>query len=488
MSLLIHHSNISIILFLNFNRVIRNNKEKKAKDRGQKMDPKSLSMPGASAGGVGAASTRNPGSGNSAVERRNLHNFRVVQRNLVYVIGLPSAQGSEEALRKPEYFGQYGKIGKVVIHKNILSAGHSAASTLSAYVTFVHKDDAKACIQALDGHYIEGHVLRASFGTTKYCNNFIRGLSCTNPDCVYLHEMGSDEDRFTKAEIQAGHTKLHPIPGQNQHLVTGAGGPSGSGRRPTGNPVLPAPVFLADLPPGQINSNVSGNSGSSNGNGSGNGSSANGQGGRDAPGKKLNAPGANGGAPAPSAWPVAGNKVVAGALDKEEENNVAWNTANGYAKEGEGGSRGVPGRVGDYSDETGEKEALSSGKGDEKAQPQQPHQQAISASFNGLGRCAVFTVPVSSLGRNSLWSGILDHGLNTGSTNKLSLLVNPYGQTKLPVSELFDLTLPPVDAVGMSVWPKPASYYAFGAIGGSGSGSGGGGGGSSAAGAKAMRA
>jgi hypothetical protein len=100
----------------------------------------------------------------------------------------------------------------------------------------------------------------------------------------------------------------------------------------------------------------------------------------------------------------------------------------------------------------------------------------------------VFTVPVSSLGRNSLWSGILDHGLNTGSTNKLSLLVNPYGQTKLPVSELFDLTLPPVDAVGMSVWPKPASYYAFGAIGGSGSGSGGGGGGSSAAGAKAMRA
>ena len=31
---------------------------------------------------------------------------------------------------------------------------------------------------------------------------------------------------------------------------------------------------------------------------------------------------------------------------------------------------------------------------------------------------------------------------------------------QLPVSELFDLTLPPVDAVGMSVWPKPASYYA----------------------------
>ena len=74
-------------------------------------------------------------------------------------------------------------------------------------------------------------------------------------------------------------------------------------------------------------------------------------------------------------------------------------------------------------------------------------------------------MPISSLGRNSLWSGILDQGLNNGNTNKLSLLVNPYGQTKLPVSELLDLTLPPVDAVGMSVWPKPASYYSIGSRG-----------------------
>ena len=49
---------------------------------------------------------------------------------------------------------------------------------------------------------IDGHHLRASYGTTKYCNNFIRGVSCSNPDCVYLHELGDDEDRFTKEEIQ----------------------------------------------------------------------------------------------------------------------------------------------------------------------------------------------------------------------------------------------------------------------------------------------
>lgn len=136
------------------------------------------------------------------MDRKLLHNFRVIQRNLVYVIGLPaSLVPSEDTLRKPEFFGQYGKIGKVVVHRN---STHSAAhNTVSAYVTFVHKEDAKAAIQALDGHWLDSStLLRASFGTTKYCNNFVRGVPCSNPDCVYLHEIGDDEDRFTKEEIQ----------------------------------------------------------------------------------------------------------------------------------------------------------------------------------------------------------------------------------------------------------------------------------------------
>jgi CCR4-NOT transcription complex subunit 4 len=73
---------------------------------------------------------------------------------------------------------------------------------VSAYVTFAHKDDARAAIQALDGFWFDSHLLRASFGTTKYCNSFIRNVSCTNPDCVYLHDLGDDDDRFTKEEIQ----------------------------------------------------------------------------------------------------------------------------------------------------------------------------------------------------------------------------------------------------------------------------------------------
>jgi RNA recognition motif-containing protein len=116
----------------------------------------------------------------SISERKHLHNYRVIQRNLVYIIGLPNSLASEELLKKPEYFGQYGKITKMVIHKNgaqsTTTTTHSTNGlSISSYVTFQYKEDAKAAIQALEGFWIESHLIRASFGTTKYCNNFIRG-------------------------------------------------------------------------------------------------------------------------------------------------------------------------------------------------------------------------------------------------------------------------------------------------------------------------
>jgi CCR4-NOT transcription complex subunit 4 len=166
-------------------RIVKKNRERKQKEKQEKKTDKPPPTKPVIA---------------TIADRRHLHNYRVIQRNLVYVIGFPGGLGNEDLLRKAEYFGQYGKIGKIVIHRN--HSGTSASSTVSAYVTFVYKEDAKASIQSLEGYWMDGHLLRASFGTTKYCNNFIRGVACNNPDCVYLHELGEDEDRFTKEEIQ----------------------------------------------------------------------------------------------------------------------------------------------------------------------------------------------------------------------------------------------------------------------------------------------
>ena len=54
-----------------------------------------------------------------------------------------------QVLRRGDYFGQYGKIVKVVVNRNHNQGGPPAshhdggAASASAYITFAHKDDAK---------------------------------------------------------------------------------------------------------------------------------------------------------------------------------------------------------------------------------------------------------------------------------------------------------------------------------------------------------
>lgn len=89
--------------------------------------------------------------------------------------------------------------------------------------------------------WLEGRQLRSNFGTTKYCATYLRNSPCSNPDCLYLHELGDEEDRFTKEEIQQRSLLAPPIP-PGAVTVTGGGGPSGTGMR-CNSPYLPPPVY-----------------------------------------------------------------------------------------------------------------------------------------------------------------------------------------------------------------------------------------------------
>ncbi|CAM9789717.1 unnamed protein product [Ectocarpus sp. 4 AP-2014] len=195
---------------------------------------------GRGGGGVGGAT--------SVANRRELANMRVVQRNLVYATGLPAGLDSEEVLRRPENFGQYGKIYKIAI--SVSQTSEPRPGNFSAHITFAHKEDALACILATDGFWLEGRQLRSNFGTTKYCATYLRNSPCSNPDCLYLHELGDEEDRFTKEEIQQRSLLAPPIP-PGAVTVTGGGGPSGTGMR-CNSPYLPPPVY-------ESSSNGSGN-------------------------------------------------------------------------------------------------------------------------------------------------------------------------------------------------------------------------------------
>ena len=59
----------------------------------------------------------------AAENRKHLANVRVVQKNLVFVVGLSPRLADTETLKKHEYFGKFGKIHKVVINQSTSYAG-----------------------------------------------------------------------------------------------------------------------------------------------------------------------------------------------------------------------------------------------------------------------------------------------------------------------------------------------------------------------------
>lgn len=143
--------------------------------------------------------------------RRHLCEFRVVQRNLVYVIGISAKIAHEHILKESEFFGQFGKIIKIVVNKKNFLATSSGSNppSASAYITFVRKEDAAKAIEYVDGSVYDDRVIRATYGTTKYCSYFLRGLTCQNPGCMYLHEPGEDVQSFTKEQLSSGNHNLH---------------------------------------------------------------------------------------------------------------------------------------------------------------------------------------------------------------------------------------------------------------------------------------
>ncbi|CAG7996985.1 unnamed protein product [Penicillium salamii] len=160
-----------------------------------------------------------------ASSRKNLAGVRVVQKNLVYVIGLNPTIRDEnqllQTLRGREYFGQYGEIEKIVVSK--AKPGGNPNQGIGVYVTFSRKSDAATCIGAVDGSGNGDRVLRAQYGTTKYCSSFLRNEQCNNRNCTFLHETGEDSDSYSRQDLSSMNTISTPrqsLPPTPSHVRT----------------------------------------------------------------------------------------------------------------------------------------------------------------------------------------------------------------------------------------------------------------------------
>lgn len=194
------------------------------------------------------------------LSRKHLAGMRVVQKNLVYVTGLsPTTQEDQllATLRGEQYFGQYGKIIKIVVSK---ARDPSHPNSVGVYVTYERKEDAASCIAAVDGTKNGDRTLRAQFGTTKYCSAYLRGETCSNRNCMFLHEPGEANESYSRADLSslnAGssqHGGARPPPPQSQQPVSAAQPMvrQGSGDQPSADapdrPALPSTASWASRP------------------------------------------------------------------------------------------------------------------------------------------------------------------------------------------------------------------------------------------------
>jgi CCR4-NOT transcription complex subunit 4 len=183
--------------------------------------------------------------------RKNLVGVRVVQKNLVYVTGLtPTVREDEllKTLRKPEFFGQYGNILKISISSRKGTDGQN--QSLGVYVTFEKQDDAARCIQAVNGSQNGDRVLRAQLGTTKYCSAWLRHEQCTNRQCMFLHELGDEEDSYSRQDLSS----MNSI--NSQRPIQNAGSSRSASRQqahPSPSPAVAQPMARSSSKDGSDN-------------------------------------------------------------------------------------------------------------------------------------------------------------------------------------------------------------------------------------------
>ena len=148
---------------------------------------RSSALANASGSAGQSLSSSSPSSGNNyylsrdpqhvVSSRRHLSELRVIQKNLVYVIGLSPKIANEDILGQHEYFGQYGRVVKIVVNKrNYVGASSGHLPSASVYVTYGKKEDAARAIHCIDGSVFDGRVLRASYGTTKIYNTITSSI------------------------------------------------------------------------------------------------------------------------------------------------------------------------------------------------------------------------------------------------------------------------------------------------------------------------
>ena len=122
-----------------------------------------------------------------------LSRLRILKKNLIHIHGLPKSIAIISLLKSEPYLGKYGTILKFIMKYKINQENSKRA--YSAYITYSNELEAAIAILCIDSLLIEGKIIRAFYGTTKYCNYFLNNEICPNSEkCNFLHNFINDKN------------------------------------------------------------------------------------------------------------------------------------------------------------------------------------------------------------------------------------------------------------------------------------------------------
>ena len=82
---------------------------------------------------------------------------------------------------------------KLIISKKISSENKKVS--YSVYITYKNDKEAAIAILCIDSLLINGRIIRAFFGTTKYCTHFLNNSICPNSkNCMFLHQLINNKE------------------------------------------------------------------------------------------------------------------------------------------------------------------------------------------------------------------------------------------------------------------------------------------------------
>jgi len=153
---------------------------------------------------------------------KRLMTFRIVKEKLLYIIGIPRRFADVDILKSQAFCGQFGQPERVVINYNPKEVYEGQVAVYVHYKSSVEvavalkvSDCWQSVLytylltyllcQCLNGLKISGgSTLKCSFGTSKYCSNFLTHAYCesfeqqspsTKSPCPFIHYLERRRDK-----------------------------------------------------------------------------------------------------------------------------------------------------------------------------------------------------------------------------------------------------------------------------------------------------